>query len=291
MKISNSIKFRFAAGVFLIVTVVTVVLGIVSFVYEKRAIENRLYAQLNAVADLKKEMVVKFLAERANDLKTMSGSFYQRENVSVLLNPTSAALSKKKASQQLRRRLNSFKNMYVGYLGLEILDLNGSVIVSSEDGPGEPGERHPHDHRAALSLHAEALKQDASVILQDHIGTGGTGHLEIAAGMRDEQERLMAVLISKISLADTISPLFTDYTGLGLTGETTLMRRKNGRIVQISPMRHAPSSIDGHDRYGEEYMKIAMFAVSGNEGIDQAVDYREKTVIGAYRHIPSLGEW
>jgi len=289
MKMVNSIKFRFAAGVFLIVTVVTVVLGIVSFKYEKRAIENRLYAQLNAVADLKKEMVVSFLAERANDLKTMSGSFYQRENVSMLLDPSSDALSKRKASEQLRRQLNSFKNIYVGYLGLDVVDPDGNVIVSSADGPWDARKRPSHHHKADLPLYAEAFKQDASVILQDHIGTGGAGHLEVVVGMRDEHGRLMAVLISKINLADTISPLFSDYTGLGRTGETALIRQRNGRISQISPMRHAPAPIDGPAQYGEEYMKIAMLAVSGNEGIDQAIDYRGKAIIGAYRHIPSLG--
>jgi signal transduction histidine kinase/ActR/RegA family two-component response regulator len=289
MKTASSIKFKFVAGLFLIVTVVTVILAVVSFAYEKRAIENRLYAQLNAIADLKKEMVVEFLNERANDLKTLSASFYQRRNVSILLDPASGALSKKEAARQLLRRLNSFKDIYVGYLTLEILDLNGRVIISSAGGhAGLMGLPHV-EHKAALPLHAEAFKQDATVILQDNIGTGGTGHLEVATGMRDEQGRLMAVLISEINLADTISPLFTDYTGLGRTGETTLMRQQKGKLLQPSPMRHAPFPIDGQARYGEEYMKIAMLAVSGNEGMDQAIDYRGKAVIGAYRHIPNLG--
>lgn len=54
MKTFSSIKFKLTSGISLLIIALTVLLSVLSYEYEKRAIENRIYAQLNATADLKK---------------------------------------------------------------------------------------------------------------------------------------------------------------------------------------------------------------------------------------------
>jgi|GEM_PF-1805561 len=286
MRTVSSIKFRLTVGVFVLAITMTVLFSGFSYMYEKKAIQNRVYEQLNSVADLKKGFIVNYLGERINDLKTMASSVYQRENITILLNRSSDNLSKKAAYQYVRQKLNSFKNIYMEYDGLEIVDLNGDTVVSSDYDLESVRRLSNQEHRAALSKYAEALKWGASLLLQNRIREG---RLDILVGIRDEQEKIIAVVIGNVGLTNTLFLTFSDYTGLGHAGETLLVRRLGSRISFINPTRHQPQTIDEHILSGEEYLKLEKRATSGNEGIDQAIDYRGKAVIGAYRYIPSLG--
>jgi hypothetical protein len=220
MKI-NSIKFKFTLAVFAAVAAVTLVIGVVGYEYEKLAIQNRVYEQLNSIADLRKELVVNYLDERIKDLKSLSESGYQQRNISALLGKSSGAPAKKEALDQLQQRLNSFKNIYIEYWGLEIVDLNGAVIASSEASPESREIRARPGYNPPLPLHAEALRRNASLIVQDGLDAG---HLDFVASMPDARGSMRVAIISHIGLADSIFPLFSDYTGLGHTGETLLLK-------------------------------------------------------------------
>ncbi|MBI5213549.1 MAG: hypothetical protein HY957_09320, partial [Nitrospirae bacterium] len=74
MSIFNTIKFRFTAGVFFLIIVIIAFLVALSYEHEKKAIEQRMYAQLNATADLKKELVVSYINERVSGLKALSSA-------------------------------------------------------------------------------------------------------------------------------------------------------------------------------------------------------------------------
>jgi signal transduction histidine kinase/CheY-like chemotaxis protein len=282
----NSITFKFSVGVFIVVAAFAIVFGVVGYEYEKRAIQNRVYAQLNAVADLKKDLVVKYLGEKINDLKTLSVSGYQRKNVALLLDRPGDARLQKTALRELQNRLNTFKDIYGEYEGLEIYDLNGDLIASSDFEPAFRKARDQHGHRSSALASAEALRWGASLILQDDLERG---YLVLAEGMRDGGGNIHAALVSHINLADSLFQLFDDYTGLGQTGETLLVRRKVNQIIDITPTRHRYPAVKGHGASGQEYRKLAELATTGNEGIDQGIDYRGKAVIGAYRYIPRLG--
>ena len=286
MRLVNSLKFKFAAGIFIVVTAVTIVLGFVSYEYEKRAVENRLYSQLNAIADLKKELVVGYLNERKNDLKILASGAYVKKYVAVLLDPSSPPRVRKTACQYILERLNSFQQVYPGYRKLEIVSLKGSVLASSENQYNKTGIASSSGYTALVPRHAKAFSWGSSLVLQNDISSG---EIDIGMGIKNEKGLVSAVVISSISLADTLFPSFTDYTGLGRTGETLLMRRSGKLISYISPLRYPPLPIDGYAMFGDEYRKLAMIATAGNEGLDRGIDYRGKVVVGAYRYIPDLG--
>lgn len=288
MRIINSIKFKFTLGVFVLVTAITVLLSVVSYTYEKQAIQNRIFAQLSAIADLKKKLIVTYLNERMADLNALTALGYFKKQVLVLLDAQTDPLSNKTALQDIYQLLTSLNNITQASLSLEIIDMNGAMIISSEHGLKGADHRSDHEYRTTLSKYAEALKGDDSLFLQDHVRDN---YITLAKSIHDEQGRIQAVLIYKVDLADTILPLFRDYTGLGLTGETLLVRRTGSKISFISPSRHQQqtSDIDTDVIDSEEYQKLSRLATAGNEGIDQALDYRKKAVIGAYRYIPNLG--
>ncbi len=286
MRFVNSLKFKFAAGVFIVVTAVTIVLGLVSYEYEKQAIEDRLYSQLNAIADLKKELVVSYLNECKDGLKILASEAYIKKYVAMLFDPSSAPRARKTAYRYISTRLNSFKRFSPGYRKLEIVSLQGAVLVSSQNNYNGAGTASSSGFVAAVPHHAKAFAWGSSLVLQNDIGSGD---IEIATGIKDKKGVVRTVIVSTISLADTLFPSFTDYTGLGRTGETLLMGRKGNLVSYISPVRYPPLPIDGYATFGDEYQKLAVIATAGNEGLDKGIDYRGKVVVGAYRYIPDLG--
>lgn len=123
--------------------------------------------------------------------------------------------------------------------------------------------------------------------MQDYLNSE-EGHLDFAVRIRDTYGNTRAIIISSITLKKILLPAFSDYTGLGHTGETLLVRLSNGSLMHINFTRHSNArkiEVIGH---GKEHFKLGLTAASGNEGIDEGIDYRGERVIGAYRYIPIL---
>lgn len=85
MKTFNSIKFRLTSGISFLIIAITVLLSVLSYEHERKAIQNRIYAQLNATADLKKELVVNYVDERMNNLRILATAEYLRNSIFSLL--------------------------------------------------------------------------------------------------------------------------------------------------------------------------------------------------------------
>ncbi len=286
MNIFNSIKFRLTLGVSILIIVITALLGILSYEYERRAIENRIYAQLNATADLKKELVVNYMNERINNLRALATAEDLRESVLFLLNKITG-VPKAEHYIHIHQHLDAFKGIYHDYLSIEITDLKGNIIVSTNDSHSNSNHSHKHEHREGISKYMESIKRGEAVVMQDYLNSKER-HLDFAIGIKDRDGNVRAVIVSSILLNNTLFPIFNDYTGLGLTGETLLVKLSNGSLMHINPTRHLDAKkieIMGH---GKEHFRLGLTAASGNEGIDEGIDYRGKRVIGAYRYIPAL---
>ncbi|MCL4536467.1 MAG: ATP-binding protein [Nitrospirae bacterium] len=285
MNIFNSIKFKFTLGVFLLIVVITAIFGVLSYEYGKRAIQERVYAQLNATADLKKEIAVNYINERINNLKTMATSEYMRQSIFSLSGKRTSVIPEAAQYKFIRQRLEAFKNLYHDYLSIEVTDIKGNIIVSTDDDHHSSGSRH--EHKKSIDRYIEVIKTGCAVIMQDYLNSE-EGHLDFALGIRNANGSINAVLISSIALKNILFPTFSDYTGLGLAGETLLVKTSDEGLMHINPTRHQNNNMKKGATYGKEHFKLGLKAASGNEGIDEAIDYRDKKVIGAYRYIPIL---
>lgn len=286
MSIFDSIKFKFTFWVFLIITVITVSLSVLSYEYEKRVIKERVYAQMNATVDLKKKLVVSYINERINNLKALARAKDLGESIAFPLK-RKASIPAAERFVHIYQHLDAFKNTYSDYLSIEVADLKGNILVSTEDNPSASG--HKHEHKRGIDKDVDLIKRGGTVVMQDYLDAEER-HLDFAAGVRGKTGNIEAIIISSIALEDTLFPIFSDYTGLGFTGETLLVRRNGDAVVYINPARHAKGGkTEDADRRKERF-KLEMNAASGNEGLDEAIDYRGERVIGAYRHMP-ITKW
>ncbi|RMH36632.1 MAG: PAS domain S-box protein, partial [Nitrospirae bacterium] len=78
------------------------------------------------------------------------------------------------------------------------------------------------------------------------------------------------------------------HTEFGRTGELTLARRENDRIVWLLPLRHTQS---GHPNspITDRLAQPMRLALTGNSGTVIGRDYRGEMVLAAYRHVAPLG--
>lgn len=285
MNIFNSIKSKFTSGIFLLIVVITAVFSVLSYEYEKKAIQERVYAQLNATADLKKEIAVNYINERINNLKALATSEYMRRDIFSLSGKGTSGIPETAQYKFIRQRLEAFKNLYHDYLSIEVTDIKGNIMVSTEDDHHSSGGWH--EHKKSIDRYIEIIKTGGAVIMQDYLNSE-EGHLDFAVGIRDTDGNAGAIIISSIALKNILFPTFSDYTGLGLTGETLLIKISEGSLMHINPTRHPNMNMKKGATYGKEHFRLGLKAASGNEGIDEAIDYRDKKVIGAYRYMPAL---
>lgn len=127
-----------------------------------------------------------------------------------------------------------------------------------------------------------------AVTLSDFGQTGSKSGWFLAAPVLTEDRGLLGVLA--VQLDDTqIYDLFTDYTGLGQTGEAVLATLQGQEIVFIAPTRHDHSAANQRTiPLGSPLAKDLQKAVRGIQGEGSNVDYRGEDVLSVWRYEPLL---
>jgi len=98
---------------------------------------------------------------------------------------------------------------------------------------------------------------------------------------------VVAVQMSNRGLYD----LVRDYTGLGDTGETLIASKIGNDAVFITPLKFDPRAAFRRKVSLESGNSVNISkAVKGEEGLGVSVDYRGKTVLAVWKHIP-LFRW
>lgn len=106
----------------------------------------------------------------------------------------------------------------------------------------------------------------------------------IATPIRNGAGLDIGVLAARLNLKRFFQALH-DYTGLGNSGETIVVSRKDGALAFMAPTRH-----DGEAALRQAARGFGVYrAAEGQTGYGEATDYRGADVFAAWRPIPSLG--
>lgn len=80
------------------------------------------------------------------------------------------------------------------------------------------------------------------------------------------------------------------YIGLKSTGEVTIGRIKDDKIMYIAPTRHSPNmlfkSLENKNNISQTH--TMKYALSGKKGSGEAIDYRGQNVIAAWSYLPRI---
>ncbi len=288
-------------GCFLLVTMIPLLaVSIISYYNGKKAVEQRLIEQLTSIADLKKSELRGWLRERVLDTKVISRNKFLEAAFTSLFYMRRAKDSVDSMLQSdvgreyyimLLMYINKLKSTYGIFNEIYLMDIeSGEILVSTnEDNVG----KKVHD----LMFFKDALKMRGLPIKDIHYSNRTNKICMSFFGPIHQTEPvtllgsniLIGALILRANIDESIGPMIQNWPGMGKTGETLLVRRDGDDVVFLNTLRHRKNSaLKFKIPVNAENAQSAIMSLEGKEGIIKTMDYRNISVLSAYRYLPML---
>jgi PAS domain S-box-containing protein len=272
---------------FVAVTLISLTLfGAVVFSQAQKTLETVRFAQLNNIADLKKDKIETFFNERKADLKSTQSFRNIKRNLPLLISLRRKHNNPKylQAMKELDDQLKPFQTAY-GYLNVMLTDRQSNVVyVTNARHQAEYMNRLLQDRRIAEQGKYDIYFSD--VFLNKKLG--GTFEMFGIAPLKDLHGNFIGKAVIEIDMGP-IYKFIQDTTGLGKTGEALIARKEGNEVLFLSPLRRAPdAALKRMVNFRNALARPAQKAVVGETGSGISDDYGGTEVLAAWRYIPSL---
>jgi PAS domain S-box-containing protein len=259
---------------------------------------REVFENLNLVADLKKERLLRWLDERRGDAELVSMDPGVNSNMFQVLDAVHKSVAsgnigielwanvrQSQAYNDLVHHLKLVKLSHAVYDSIHVVDtVSGAIIASTVD--AELGMSH--SELTGLSDPVD-VGQTVEFESSEHARDGGldlslTAKMGASDGSGDDESGAAALLVMRVAINDMLEPMLHTGGGLGATGEVLLVNRD---VKILTSLAHPLS--DGSTARPLQYQitaEPARRAARGEEGIIAAEDYRNEPVLAAYRYIP-----
>lgn len=261
--------------IFLGIVVVTITVASILFYYSSKSfLLDEIYLHLQSIAETKQQRLSDIIDMRREQIALLQNREMLSSNLSNYFNSGNSAdlLKLRNSALRAKESVKSFKKIHV-------LDVNGRVITSTDSsyvGKSFSGKESFQEALAGkVAINSTYYDEYNKLIFE-------------MAGLIYHENEPLGVIAADV-YADEVVSLVMDFTGLGETGETTLVKEdKDGNAVYITPTRHFPvMGILINLKRDEKYESFK--ALDKDEGLHtNLLDYRDQEVIAATRHIPEL---
>ncbi len=253
----------------------------------ERTLQTTVLDNLASLADKKSDQINNYLDERLANGRLLAKSSVTREALRTL---NTARPGKADDIQRYRNYfLSLFENS--GYHDLLLIDASGNVVFSirHEDDLGTNLNNGPYRDTRLASAHREALALlDSQVTRAGRYPPSGNKPAIFFVSPIIEQGRLLGTVALQLDL-DRLTAVTTDRTGLGETGETVLAQVEDGQALFVSPQRHRPDAAFQYRLPVIDAPPPLKAALTGQQGRGLTIDYANRPVAAAWRHLPALG--
>jgi len=271
------------------------------FVGEYQQQQSDVFKNLNLVADLKKERMLRWVEERRDDARVLSGSSilaFQVAGLRTIIQENIARgkkadelwtqVQKEKVYQDLIQHLNLVKTAYSVYEAIMVADAEtGMIIATTRNRDVGVDISQQNVFISALNPINSEVIEISKDPLHNKVDLIISRPIKFADRV-DDREDLLAVLMLQINSDDVIKPMLHTGEGLGQTGEVLLVNQDARLLTSLkNPLP------DGTTAELLEYRikaKPAVLAARGREGIVTAEDYRGEPVLAAFRHMRITSE-
>lgn len=267
--------------------------------------EAEVSRNLNLIADLKKERLLRWIEERRDDATVLSENpltVVSIEKLRVLAASGSRLKKSGSIDPWVRMRdskvysdfvnyLQLVKKTYAVYESMLVIDSHsGEIIVSTDESELGVNVSDQAYFKEVMRGGGEHSIQIARDLLQED-----KFHLIVARGISTIanglviKDRIEAVLVLKVRPDDILKPMLHSGQALGSSGEVLLV---NNDLRILTSLKHPLS--DGTTAKPMEYKihaEPAKFASEGEEGLVKAKDYRGKQVFAALRFLPITSDY
>jgi len=280
------LKSKFILLFFAFTLIPLVLFGAIVFSQARNILRTVRTAQLDAIADLKKDKIETFFQERVADVRSAQAFRNIRTNLPVLSAYAGdrTAPAYVQAKKALDDQMKTFQQAF-GYLDVMLLDDRGNVVYTGNDGHSVVELDLPLRNRKVFE---EGKK---GIYFSDvFFGMEGDRRIEMigTAPIRDLRGAFVGAIVLEIDMAP-IFKFIQDATGLGTTGEALIVRQKGKETLFLSPLRHDPNAaLVKVVSLREKIALPAIKAAKGENGSGISYDYRGEEVLAAWRYIPYL---
>ena len=296
----NSIKVQIIFYICLLTTIPLLFVCIVEYYSSKNAIEQRVIEQLTSIADLKKRELNNWLEERFIDtsviarnkvLAAATTSLLQQrrrfENVHQLMNSETARIN----YNRVLENLHALKQFYKHYNIISIIDgANGEIVISTY--PDIVGKTVKYFNKYIDTL--EQKEVDVRDVYTSELTDQNCMTYFCPVCLTDpftleSSDVIIGVILLDVDVKNSIEPLIRNWPGMGNTGETLLVRKEENNIVYLNNLRHKEDAgLKLVCNINSTPDIPSILSASGEEGIKESMDYRNVSVLSAYRYIPTL---
>jgi PAS domain S-box-containing protein len=271
---------------FIAFTLVPLVLfGAIVFSRARNILQTVRIAQLDTIADLKKDKIETFFHEREADVRSAQDFRNIRMNLPVLIKHASdrTAPAYAEAKKMLDDQLKTFQQAY-GYMDVMLTDQRGRVVYVSND-----------EHAANLGRLLQSRKffdEGKDKIFFSDVFSGKEADKRAEMLGLGPIRDLRGAFVGVVALEIDMEPIFKfirDTTGLGKTGEALIAKKEGDKTLFLSPLQHDPNAaLTKAVDLREKIAVPAIKAVQGESGSGITYDYHGEEVLAAWRYIPFL---
>jgi len=263
------------------------IFGVVVFSRASGILKTVRIAQLNNIADLKKDKIETYYREREGDMRAAQNYYILKRDLPRLIKHLDEPDNPeyRKAKTAIDDLIRTFQEAYGAYRDVLLTDPLGRIVYVSRVGNNIPAIGEIMADEKNLSA-AKNTIYFTDVYLDKQ--AGNAFEIRAMAPIKDVHDVLIGMIVVDIDM----SPIYLslqDNTGLGTTGEALIARKEGNDVLFLSPLRHAPDAalmkkVPFTNKTGYAAQKAAL----GENGSGIAYDYAEKEVLAAWRYIPWL---
>jgi diguanylate cyclase (GGDEF)-like protein/PAS domain S-box-containing protein len=267
------------------------------FIGAQASLESEAIAKLALIADLKKERIELWLAERISNVDEIARNdihghlalrIIEAQQVSDgALN--SSDFDPQVLLDELVTHLKSYVDSYKSIEDVAIVDTRSGQLFSASNQTetqrftSELGTSTPNIYPAGIDPGIQIIsyfKSDTGLREHHEIVISTQFNPNLNEQAKNDSDLLVVIYID---FDEVILPVLHTGDGLGETGEALLV---NSNVVTLNALKHP--LIDGTEAEPLRHViaaQPARLAVGGNEGAVTSVDYRGTDVLAVYRYI------
>ncbi|MDA8106674.1 MAG: cache domain-containing protein, partial [Nitrospiraceae bacterium] len=278
-----SIKLKIVLLLIAFAVVPVLLMGLIVFPRERDSIIALRLAQLNNIADLKKDRIETFFHERTADIMSVRNMMSVEDNLPLIVRYSDRRSSPwyAAAKKELDSRLKPLQKNY-GYLDVMLLDPRGNVVYESDP-------VYAHGPAVSLPELGANAKVDGGVSFSDiYLDKKGRFVITGIAPLTGPSGTLLGSVVFEIDMGP-VYDFIRNTTGLGNTGEALIARKQDDGVLFLSPLQDNPAAaLRKQISFQEQKAFPVQKAVMGENGSGISVDYTGREVLAAWRSIPLL---
>ncbi|MFH1654869.1 MAG: ATP-binding protein [Pseudomonadota bacterium] len=260
-----------------------------SFEYNnaKGSLQKEIFYALDSKADHEVDAIEAFFAERRSDIVVLGLRNVVKTNISALTkfsrDPSNPAYVS--AGKALDEQLTIFQSAY-HYIDIMLTDMEGRIAYVFNP-------KHRHELNQTISDTDNILKKiKTGIYIGDVRKTGHKEHpytLCMAGPAYDDAGKVAGLVHAELDM-NAVYELLQDQRRSQGSYETLLVgKTADKKLIYLSPLKFDPGAIlNKTTMMGSKDALPSQSAASGKSGSGLDIDYRGKSVLSAWRWIPSL---